>query len=426
MKRNVAKISLAAVAGASCILSGSVARAAVVITSIRFPDVTFANGTYDVVVFDVTAMTGQDATTGNNAGNVQDAEILGLSGVFTVTGGIGTPEFAAIGKAGTQQQGDFLSGAGGTYGGPGSLHSSYMAFPSDTGPVFTEVAPSSKTTGNASSITDSWYVTPGTGNGNVGGVEPGKDPQGLTIADGGSDPYATDGMLAELLVNPGATVNFRGIVSDYGYPGGEIWIGPPSSTGTGTGISPTTGTNKIISLVTSGVPTGSPPNGYGSVPAGPTLDVHTGTAAADTFPGVGLTTGFVSVTGENPSSSTELYALQLDLNGSPINPLDTRDLNKIIADIDSSDSNVSASLLISSPYAGVFPPGYDLLITTSAGSASPYFAFDFSNAYSDFTDSDTALGAVTVTGIAAVPEPAAAAAVVLGAIGPLLRRRRNS
>lgn len=221
MEHKLKVIPLAAFAGASCLLSGHSARADITISSTRTPDVMFSNGTYDVIVFDVTAMTGVDATPGNDAGNTQDPEILALSGTFSVTGGSRNPEMAMVARAGSMQGLNFLSSSGSSYGGPGTLHSSYVAFPSDTGPTITEVGSSSKTSGNASSMTDTWYVVPYTGNGNAGGVEPGEDPQNLTLADGGSDPYANDGMLAEILVNSGANVSFSGSYVDYGYPSGN-------------------------------------------------------------------------------------------------------------------------------------------------------------------------------------------------------------
>lgn len=404
MKRNVTKISLAALAGASCLLTGYSAKAALTITDTITPNVTFTNGTYDVVVFDLTGMTGVDATPGENAGNTQDPELLGLSGIFTVTGGTGTPEMAAVGVAGSKQGAAFLSGAGASYG--TGVHSSYVAFPSDTGAVITEVGSSTKSTGNASSITDSWYVTPGTGSGNVGGIEPAKDPQGLTVASGGSDPYANNGMIAEILVNHGATVSFVGSYSDYGYAAGNTINFSSGTTTTTTTSNP----NKIISLIT-----GSAPTTYGAQVG--TLDVHTGSPASVSFSGVGLSTGYVAVTGEN-GSSPELYGLELDLNGTPILPTDTVDLDKIIADITGSNSNVSSvTTVVGSPFAGVFPAGYDLLVTTTTGSASPFFGFDFT--------ADTTTPGVTVTGVAAVPEPASMVGIAMGAAGLMLGRRKN-
>jgi len=191
-----------------------------------------------------------------------------------------------------------------------------------------------------------------------------------------------------------------------------------------TGVSNTTGSNKIISLVTGtnpGAPTGTPPNGYGNTSLG-TLDVHNGSPAIITESGVGVTSGFVAITtgGAHPTE----VGIQVDVNG--VHATATQ-IAQIIADINASNNQGNGSLATTTAAAGlssVFGTSVDIVMPIGS-STNPFFAFDFSGSQSDFTDGDTALGPVTVTAIAAVPEPATAAGVILGAAGLLLGRRKN-
>lgn len=435
MKRKMSKSAVIALAGAASLVSAKFVQGAITIVGTDVGTETVNGGvTYNVIDFNLTSLTGLDASSITLG---QDPGVINLQGTFTATGSgalLGVPGKNSSSGVGSWE--GYIHEANNAAGGAkpssipnGAFDASYVALDQITGvsrgSVVGANGSASSITGQSTSLTADWFTNGGQP------IEPASAPAAGTSTGvaGGGDPTGTEvwgpqPLVAQILVTPGGGVSFTG---QYGSSGSVAFTTYDFSYGaSSTGpTTPTTGTNKIISLVTSGAPTGTPPNGYGSAPAGPTLDVHTGTAAFDTFPGVGLTTGYVGVTGENPSSTTELYALDLDLNGAPISPTDTADLNKIIADIDASNSNVSASLLTSSPYAGAFPPGYDLLITVTGGSASPFFAWDFSNSGADTTDPDTSVGNVTVTGIAAVPEPASAVGIFLGASGLLLGRRKN-
>jgi len=197
----------------------------------------------------------------------------------------------------------------------------------------------------------------------------------------------------------------------------------------GTGTTVTAGSQKIISLVTGTAPTGTPPNGYGSAAMG-TLTVQNAGGPGKYFPGYfnipgGATSGFIALAGFLPGDAPEI-AIQVAIGGVVLSPTDTR-LAAIIADIKGSDANISTGVttVAGSPFAGIFP-GYDILLPSSiAATGSPFFAFDFSNSGTDLSDTDVALGPVTVTSIAAVPEPATAAGVILSAAGLLLGRRKK-
>jgi hypothetical protein len=157
-----------------------------------------------------------------------------------------------------------------------------------------------------------------------------------------------------------------------------------------------------------------------------------GNGSYNVTPAAGFTTaatGYSNVSGFNPTTDTEIYALKLSLGGTPLASNDTR-LSTIVADINGGGNtgDIAPTGITASLVTGVFStlfPGYDVLLTSSGFTAgtggTSELGFDFSSA----GDADTATGAVTVTGIAAVPEPATAAGVVLGAAGLLLGRRRK-
>jgi hypothetical protein len=124
---------------------------------------------------------------------------------------------------------------------------------------------------------------------------------------------------------------------------------------------------------------------------------------------------FTEATGWSPTTDQEIYALNIRVgNADP-----TADqIRSVIDDINDpvagNTGNVTASL-VTGQLASVFP-GYDILLTATPGTVSPEFlGIDFSV--------DLHTPGVTVTGVAAVPEPASAAGVLLAAAGPLLGRR---
>jgi hypothetical protein len=141
------------------------------------------------------------------------------------------------------------------------------------------------------------------------------------------------------------------------------------------------------------------------------------------------TTASVLVSGFNPDTDKEVYALKLSQNGTPISPSNTTLLSAIAADINGGSGNTAAVGASASLITGIFSslfPGYDLLITSTGATPSSggnaVLGFDFSSA----SETNAADLGVTVTGVAAVPEPATAAGVVIGAAGLLLGRRKRA
>jgi hypothetical protein len=172
-----------------------------------------------------------------------------------------------------------------------------------------------------------------------------------------------------------------------------------------------TGSNKIIALAPS-VLTGTAPNGYGTVAQGTLTSVNGG--QSNTVHPANNVSGYVNLVGAQGG----YVLLALALNGTAL-PASSTAVAAIIADING--SNQVGATALTGPLAQYASQGFDVAVPATSAST---FAYDFSNVQSDFTDTDTALGAVTVTGIAAVPEPATAAGVILGAAGLLLGRRK--
>jgi hypothetical protein len=124
---------------------------------------------------------------------------------------------------------------------------------------------------------------------------------------------------------------------------------------------------------------------------------------------------FTEATGWSPTTDQELYALNIRVNNA--DPTASQ-IQSVVNDINDpgvgNTGNFTASVL-TGQFASIFP-GYDILLTADAGTVSPEFlGIDFS------VDSHTP--GVTVTGVAAIPEPASATSMLLAAAGLLLRRR---
>jgi hypothetical protein len=448
MKRKLKQVSVAALAGAASMVFSSTGHAAITIVASNVGTETVNGGvTYDVIDFTLTGLSGNDALpnlaatpdtpaadpgvnllAGTFSGSV--ANSLGVPGNATSSNNLNWTKFlnstslaTGVGASGSQPT------PGGTATNAASTQGIYdWSFVNlDGSPVSparsnagtgvsTTAAASHATafTGGSTSFNANWDTTDTP-------LEPSSGPN-------------PNPLIAQILVLHGDGVTFSGKYAgdDSATLESTTFSYSPLVTGSS---SSTTGTNKIVSLLTTGsAPTaGSGPNGYGSSPLG-TLTVTNAGGSGKYFPGYlnipgGATTGYIAVKGFLPGDVPEVYALQVALGGVVLAPTDTR-LATIIADIKANDDTNSISgagitTVVGSPYASLFP-GYDILVPSSvAGGSSPYFEFDFSSSGSDTTDGDAALGPVTVTSIAAVPEPATAAGVILGAAGLLLGRRKN-
>jgi hypothetical protein len=132
------------------------------------------------------------------------------------------------------------------------------------------------------------------------------------------------------------------------------------------------------------------------------------------------TSGYVSVSAFSPATDPEIYALDVDGASST-------QLQDLLTDITSSGvSGVTDSLSWSginsgpNPLAGIFTDGgTPLYVSVAPGiAADPFLGFNLSN--------DSALSGVTISGVAAVPEPVSAGILGLGGLMFLARRRRTN
>jgi hypothetical protein len=196
----------------------------------------------------------------------------------------------------------------------------------------------------------------------------------------------------------------------------------------GTPITATSSSTHSIISLTAGI---TPAAGY--TPAdGAIVMSGLGNGSYNVSPATGFTTattGSVAVAGFNPTTDTEIYALKLSQGGTPIATSNTTLLSAIASDINGGNGNNVSSGVTASLVTGVFSslfPGYDILLTsngfTAGAGGTAELGFDFSTGGGEQNAADDG---ITVTGVAAVPEPATAAGIVLGTAGLLLGRRRN-
>jgi hypothetical protein len=134
------------------------------------------------------------------------------------------------------------------------------------------------------------------------------------------------------------------------------------------------------------------------------------------------TTGYLMVHGFSPTSDGEIYALGVDANGSPATGAT---LTSIIIDMNAAlqlADGSTATVTTVAPAVGALFPFANIELNLPNGpspsSASPaILAYDFSTY--------TTNGAITVTDIGVVPEPASLGMLVLGGFGMLGRRRKK-
>jgi uncharacterized repeat protein (TIGR03803 family) len=190
---------------------------------------------------------------------------------------------------------------------------------------------------------------------------------------------------------------------------GTTQDGGASGAGTVFSVSLTSPT-PIISL------TAAAPTAFGSNVGTLTLTGSNGNYTTGSASFTATPTGYLAVTGFNPSTDNEVYALELT-DSTPANL--TADLADAESEINSgtyTDYSVTASTTDPLTILGT---GYDFYITITndtLGTGSPYFGFDF-------TQLNGTPDTLSVSAAAAVPEPASVSLLALGAIA-LLRRRR--
>ena len=144
--------------------------------------------------------------------------------------------------------------------------------------------------------------------------------------------------------------------------------------------------------------------------------------------GAGEQTFFVQAGGFNPSTLGEIYALNLKINGvadngSSSNQTIINDLNRPFGPHTTPSFGVTASAMTPELQAlfGNAPDGtpYDIVLTSNSGIANAPMdlAVDFRQEFN--------VPGVTVTDVAAMPEPASVTTILLGASGLLLGRRKQ-
>jgi len=395
MNSNVKKMSFAVLAGVAALAINKSANAALTVTDVITPaSQTGENGdVYELVSFYLTGLTGVDTTAGTlGAGGA----LIGLSGNFSdsTTNGLWVPGAAATDAYAPWTKYITNGGEQAALGVSGGIYdSSFVNLDTDLSPNYDGTNGSETNSGthhtvtaisgNATNFNASWGAVTGAG------IDPG------TV--GGS----ANNLIAQVYALPGTKVSFTGTYVTYGTNGGLESFSTAA-------VGPTP--QPIISLLSTA------PTTYGSEAGTLTVTGKGNGSYNPTFLTISPadTTGYVGVSGFSPATDQEVYALKLGSNGGFTD-------SQIAAAINSNGAvgGLTASTVAGSAYAADFP-GYDILLTgtnPSTVSSPDFLAFDFSQ--------DTAQPGITVSAVAAVPEPATAAGIVLGTAGLLLGRRRN-
>jgi hypothetical protein len=135
--------------------------------------------------------------------------------------------------------------------------------------------------------------------------------------------------------------------------------------------------------------------------------------------GINLATATVEANGFNPATDTEIYALDVLVNGAQATPAQ---LATLMTEIAAFSGGLPAGLTQSLTLANdPFPANYNLFLTAAGaitGTGDNFLGFDLSSA------NDANLTGYTVGAVAVVPEPMSLGLLALGGVGILARRRR--
>jgi hypothetical protein len=158
-----------------------------------------------------------------------------------------------------------------------------------------------------------------------------------------------------------------------------------------------------------------------------TVSGHDGNYSVAELTGLNAATGYVEVSGFNPASDEEIYAMDVLVNGTQAN---SAQIQLLISEINSVDvGNINPpGLITASTYAGLgvthdaspFASQYNLFLDTPIGPGSDNFlSFNFGN------DADPYLFGYTVSAVAVVPEPMTFSLITLGVATLLTQRPRH-
>lgn len=202
-------------------------------------------------------------------------------------------------------------------------------------------------------------------------------------------------------------------------------VGGPGPTQLTNTAGPTTGDNQGIFAPTGGTNIVAVTGSSGSyVPGYVTSIANSGTGTS------GDPSDFVRINGFIPATDSVLVALNLDNNGTALNPVtDGSLIGTIIGDINTNNPGFGGTLASTVP-ANLAPqfPGYDVLLTFPSSFVSGLTPgspaqFDFGFDFGGYTNGSVTN--VTVTDIGVVPEPACLGLLSVVGLALLPRYRRR-
>jgi fibronectin-binding autotransporter adhesin len=127
----------------------------------------------------------------------------------------------------------------------------------------------------------------------------------------------------------------------------------------------------------------------------------------------------IEANGFSPATDTELYALDVEVGGSPAS---MSQLNTLVTEADADGLPAGMTVSTTAPTSNPFASNYNLFLTVNPGLASDVFlGWDLSS-----SNDANLTGGYTVSAVAVVPEPTSAGALLaLAGAGLMARRRRR-
>jgi hypothetical protein len=147
--------------------------------------------------------------------------------------------------------------------------------------------------------------------------------------------------------------------------------------------------------------------------------VYAGAQVTGISGGAGTNQGYVAANGFSPATDKEIFALDVEVNGTQAS---TSQLNTLIADAGTIGGGLPAGVTVTTvaPAPNPFSSFFDVFVDVNPGiGAAPFLGMDL------LSTNDSNLAGYTVSAVAVVPEPMSLGLLALGGVGLMARRNRR-